>query len=209
MICNSAVSRYGPGRCTSSSCVPDCVSRPSSSTRIKSARRSRLNRLDTTNVVRPVIASRNADTISFSVRASTDAVGSSRIRIGGCSNKRPRQRQPLPLAAGQIHARFAQHRFVTVRQRRDELVRRRNPRRAFDLFHRRVRMAERDVRRHGVREQKAFLIHNADLPPERVQVQIAQILSVRQNPARGADRKIAESDPAASFCPRRSCRRCR
>ena len=63
-----------------------CVSRPSSSTRIKSARRNRLNRPDTTNVVRPAIASRSANTISFSVRASTDAVGSSRIRIGGCSN---------------------------------------------------------------------------------------------------------------------------
>jgi hypothetical protein len=133
--------------------------------------------------VRPVIASRRAETISFSVRASTDAVGSSRIKIGGCSNQRARQREPLALAAGQIHARFAQHGFVAVRQRDDEIVRRRDARRALDLFHRGVRMAERDVGRDGVREQKTFLIDNADLPAERVQVQLAQILSVRENAA--------------------------
>ena len=75
-----------PARCTSSSCVPICASRPFSSTRITSARRSRLSRLATTNVVRPAIAWRSADTISCSVFGSTDAVGSSRIRIGGCSS---------------------------------------------------------------------------------------------------------------------------
>ena len=44
-------------------------------------------------------------------------------------------------------------------------------------------MAERDVRGDGVREQKTFLINDADLAAERVQIQFAQILSVRENAA--------------------------
>ena len=44
-------------------------------------------------------------------------------------------------------------------------------------------MAERDVRSDSVGEQKTFLIHDADLAAECVQIQVAQILSVRKNAA--------------------------
>src|SRR5581483_2367545 len=85
--CSMAASRYGPGSRTICECVPVWTNRPPSRTRMISARRNRLSRFATTKVVRPAIACRNADTISCSVLGSTEAVGSSRIKMGGSSNK--------------------------------------------------------------------------------------------------------------------------
>ena len=53
----------------------------------------------------------------FHVRSleSTEAVGSSRIRIGGCRQERARKGQALTLAARKVDARFAQDGFVALR----------------------------------------------------------------------------------------------
>ena len=68
-----------------------------------SARRSKLSRLETTKVVRLDMAARKAVTISCSVLESTEAVGSSRIKIGGSSNGARQLPLALP-ARKRLHA---------------------------------------------------------------------------------------------------------
>ena len=48
---------------------------------------------------------------------------------------------------------------------------------------RRVGMAEGDVRRHRVAEQKALLKHDADVPPQVVEIEFANVDAVDRNRA--------------------------
>ena len=160
-----------------------------------------------TNVVRPCIAASIACRISCSVSGSIEAKASSRIRIGGSSRMARGDRQPLPLAAGQVRSVFADDRVVAVRQVADEVVGRGDLGRPLDLLARRLGMAEGDVRRHRVAEQEALLKHEADAAPQSVEIEIADVDAVDQHAAARSRRRTAESDSAACSCRRRSRRR--
>ena len=91
--------------------------------------------------------------ISASVRASTDEVASSRIRIrGSASSARAiATRWRWPPESGQ--PALADDRVVAVRQAGDELVRLRAPRRRLDLLAARVRAARRRCCRRPCRRR--------------------------------------------------------
>src|SRR5438552_3728038 len=72
-------SAYRPPRATSSSCVPWSMSSPPCSTRIRSAMRTVEKRCEMSTAIRPFVSSANRKNTSYSARASSDAVGSSRI----------------------------------------------------------------------------------------------------------------------------------
>ena len=76
---------------------------------------------------RPRIAVSIAARISCSVPGSIEANASSRIRIGGSSSIARAMRQPLPLAAREVRAVFADDRVVAVGQFADEIVGRGDP----------------------------------------------------------------------------------
>ena len=101
-------------------------------------------------------------------------------------------RQPLPLAAGEVEAAFAEDGVVAVRQGGDEVVGRGDLRGLFDLGERRLGMAEGDVGRDGVAEQKCLLKDEADVPPQVVEIEIAQVVAVEQNPPARRIVKAAE-----------------
>ena len=96
----------------------------------------------------------------------------------------PRQRQPLPLPAGQAHALFADAGVQPERQVVDEL-------RGGDLdglrqlLVRRVRPAEPQVLRHRHREQRRVLERGGHRLPQRRQAQLADVLPVDANRALG------------------------
>ena len=116
----------------------------------------------------------------------------------------PGDRQPLPLPAGKIEAPFAEHRVVAVRQRGDEVVGGGDFGGLFDLGQRRLGMAEGDVGGDRVAEEERLLKHQADVPPQVVEIEIAQVVPVEQDPAAASDRRTGRAAPAASSCPRRS-----
>ena len=74
---------------------------------------------------------------------------------------RPRDRQPLLLAAGELHAALADERLVAVRQLDDELVRVGAPGGVLDLGVGRVVAAVGDVVAHRAVEQEHVLLHDA------------------------------------------------
>ena len=84
-----------------SSNVPLSITRPLSNTRMRVALRMVESRCAITNVVRPFITSSRAALTLASVTASSALVASSRIRIGEILQQCARDREPLPLAAGQ------------------------------------------------------------------------------------------------------------
>ena len=57
---------------------------------------------------------------------------------------------------------------------------------------RRLGMAEGDVGGDRVAEQERLLKHQADVPPQVVEVEVAQVVAVEQNPAAGRIVKAAE-----------------
>ena len=71
--------------------------------------------------------------------------------------ERPRNREPLPLAAGERDPALADHRLVALRQPLDELVRLRGARDRLDRLLRQVAGAERDVLPHRRREEERIL----------------------------------------------------
>src|SRR2546430_1459011 len=77
--CRLNSSAYRPPRATSSSCVPWSMSSPPCSTRIRSALRTVEKRCEMSTAIRPFVSSANRRNTSYSARASSDAVGSSRI----------------------------------------------------------------------------------------------------------------------------------
>ena len=68
--------------------------------------------------------------------------------------ERPRDREPLALAAGERDPALADHGVVALRQPLDELVRLRRARDRLDRLLRQVAGAERDVLAHGRREEE-------------------------------------------------------
>ena len=66
----------------------------------------------------------------------------------GVLQERPRNGQPLALAAREPGAALAEPGLVPLGQRRDELMRLRGPRRLDDLAVRRIRLRDAQVRRH-------------------------------------------------------------
>src|ERR1051325_2165245 len=77
--CRLNSSAYRPPRATSSSCVPWSMSSPPCSTRIRSAMRTVEKRCEMSTAIRPFVSSANRRNTSYSARAASDAVGSSRI----------------------------------------------------------------------------------------------------------------------------------
>ena len=81
--------------------------------------------------------------------------------------QRPGDRQALALAAGQQDAPLADHRVITVRQQRDELVRIGVARRRLDLVPRGVGLAEPQIVFDRAVEQIGVLVDDGDHPAER------------------------------------------
>ena len=125
--------------------VPCSTIRPWCMTRIFDTLRSVDSRWATMKVVRPTISRSSASRMTASVLESIDEVGSSRIRIGAFFEEGPGDRDALTLAAGQLRSALAEHRLVSLRQRRDEVVRVGRFGRRDNLVHRRVQAAVADV----------------------------------------------------------------
>ena len=81
--------------------------------------------------------------------------------------QRPGDRQALALAARQQDPALADHRVVTLRQQRDELVRIGVARRRLDLVARGVGLAEPQILFDGAVEQVGVLVDDGDHPAER------------------------------------------
>ena len=81
-----------------------------------------LSRWATSTTVLPARAVRRFSWIARSVAVSRWLVASSKIRISGCLQQRPGDRQPLPLAARQVRPALADDRLVPLGQAGDELV---------------------------------------------------------------------------------------
>src|SRR5205807_6842351 len=77
--CRLNSSAYRPPRATRSSCVPWSISSPPWSTRIRSAMRTVEKRWEMRTAILPFVSSANRRNTSYSARASSEAVGSSRI----------------------------------------------------------------------------------------------------------------------------------
>ena len=76
---------------------------------------------------------------------------------GRVANHRSRNGDPLTLAAGKTAALLADDRVISVRERRDEVMRIGSRGRADDLFVGRVRPAVGDVLAHGRIEDQRLL----------------------------------------------------
>ena len=81
--------------------------------------------------------------------------------------QRPRDCQALALPARQQNSALADHRVVTLRQLRDELVRIGVARRRLDLVARGVGLAETQILFDGAVEQVGVLVDDGDHPAER------------------------------------------
>ena len=99
-------------------------------------------------------------------------------RIGG---ERPRDRQPLALAARKIGAALLDHRVVALGQLVDELVGARQTRHLDHLRARHRGLGEGDVLVDGAIEEQALLQDDADVPAQPSRIDLAQIRSVQQN----------------------------
>src|SRR5271170_6796471 len=99
-------------------------------------------------------------------------------RIGG---ERPRDRQPLALAARKIGAALLDHRVVALGQLVDELVGARQTRHLDHLRTRHRGLGEGDVLVDGAIEEQALLQDDADVPAQPSRIDLAQIRSVQQN----------------------------
>ncbi|MDQ0370765.1 hypothetical protein J2S42_007434 [Catenuloplanes indicus] len=99
--------------------------------------------------------------------------------------QRPRDRDALPLPAGERVAAFADHGVVPVLQGLDEVVGPGGARRGPDLRAARVRPAERDVRVHRLGEQERLVRHDPDLVAEPVQTVVAHVPAVDRDGSAG------------------------
>ena len=105
---------------------------------------------------------------------------------------RPRDRDPLTLAARQRVSPLADHGVVPVRQLADEVVRVRRLRRRDHLLQRRLRQAVADVVQHRAVEQVRILEHHADLPAVVPGVELAHVHAV--DPDRAARHVVETRD---------------
>src|SRR6266567_2893435 len=115
-----------------------------------------------------------------------------RVHAGGCvvedENARVHQegagdRQALALAAAQRNAAFANDGVVAVLQLGNELVGLGGAGATLDFFAGRGGFAVGDVFRHAGAEEEGFLENDADGPAELIELKLAGIDSIDQNPA--------------------------
>ena len=145
---------------------------------MRSASRTVDSRCAMTIVVRPARSRRSAAKTISSEMASSDEVGSSRIRIGAffriaratLSRWRSPPDRPPPASATR--------RVVALRQPRDELVRVRGARRLLDLVVGRVEPAVAEVVGDRAGEQHRILQHDRDLLAQRSHAVVAHVDAV-------------------------------
>src|SRR5690606_28478255 len=85
----------------------------------------------------------------------------------------------------EVHAMLAEHGIITLRQGHDEFVGASDGGRPFNLLARSVRMSKRDVGRDRVAEEKTLLEHDADVPPQVLDIEITQVVPVERDAAAG------------------------
>jgi len=138
-------------------------------------------RLATTKVVRPVIAWRNAETISCSVFGSTEAVGSSRIRIGGWSNMR--ERASVAAVGHPIGQRRTRQNCVVACGSAGMNSSAEAIRAASCICCNSHKDSRSDVRGDGVREQKALLIYDTIWRRYESSSKSRQVLAISEDPS--------------------------
>ena len=119
-----------------------------------------------------------------SVTESSALVASSRIRIGGFFEQRARDRQTLPLAAGQGRAALADQRLVALGLAHDEVVRLGEPGRLLELGLRRVGLADPQIVGDRAVEHRRILEHHADVAAKRFELDVAMVDAVDADHAR-------------------------
>src|SRR5213593_1895701 len=136
------------------------------------------------NAVRPSIRRSIASRMAASVLASTALVGSSRIK-SGASLRKARQRDALPLSAGELQAAFPDGGLVRLPQADDEVVCPGGCRRTLDLRGGRSGPPVGDVLADARREQHRLLEHDRELIPQIRKAILAEIDTVEQDRALG------------------------
>ena len=99
-----------------------------------------------------------------------------------------RDRDALALAAGKLHAPLADVRVITgpaaqILQRRDELVRRRHPRRRDRRIATGIGLAIEDVVEHGTVQQRGVLRHHSDVGAQTVLRDVRDVLPIDHDAA--------------------------
>ena len=94
-----------------------------------------------------------------------------------------RDREPLPLPAGEPLSPLPYLRIVLLRQRHDELVGMRRTRRLLNLLARRPWRSVGDVAGDALVEKNRFLRHDADLRAQRLEGDVADVESIHQDGA--------------------------
>ena len=103
---------------------------------------------------------------------------------GRVLQQRSRDGDALLLAARHRRPALAQHRGVALRQRLDEVVAARGPRRGHHLLVRGIGTAELDVVLNGVVEQVDVLEHHGEVRHELVELPVAHVLAAQRHRAR-------------------------
>ena len=103
----------------------------------------------------------------------------------GSADHRPGDRQPLPLAAGEVDAALGHAHVQTVGVGGDERVGRRDAERLPHLVVGRVGLAVAQVLGDRAREEEAALGHQPDRRPQRIDVVVANVDAVHGDRARG------------------------
>ena len=104
-------------------------------------------------------------------------------------DERPRDRDTLALAAAEREAALADDRLVALGERLDEVVGLRGLRRRPDLLVARLGPAEADVLGDRRAEEERVLVHDADVPAQVGQLQVAHVLAVDEH---GAAARVVE-----------------
>ena len=128
-----------------------------------------------------------------SVVVSRWLVASSKMSSAGLRKQRPGDRQPLPLAAGEIGPAFAEHRFVALGQAGDELLQAGGAGRGDDVVQLRLGRAQGDVLPQRAVEDERLLRHDADAAAEAGQVEVAQVDAVDEHLALASGRRTASA----------------
>ena len=167
-----------------------------------------LSRWATRTTVLPARAVRRFSWIARSVAVSRWLVASSKIRISGLRQQRPGDRQPLPLAAGEVGPALADDRLVPLGQARDELVQPGGagrldapPPTSPPAGPGRCSPATVPLKMNGSCDDQA------DPCPQRRQVEVPQVHAVDQDAAPRWGGRSPSAASAGSTCPSRSRRR--
>ena len=144
-----------------------------------------------TMLVRPDRASSSAAWTAASDSESRCAVASSRIDDVGRLEQHARDREALPLAAGQPVAAVADDGVDAVGQARDEVRDVRLPQRALDVGVRGLRAGVAQVLRDRVVEEVGLLADDADRRAQRGLRDVAQVGAGDPHGARASGRTCA------------------